>query len=167
MLNRTFETNVTPLADQALQFEQSCRSDPSSSAFTPAQLDARTAACQLSLAAGPLFRTKYGAIQAGLQHWSRSTPRSMDVNRTPGSRLQAAVKVLPQLCSVDGSRACAKERKTHISVTDHRGRSGQAQHERPGATAVHLRRQWPSSGADRRPQTSPAAVSQEFQAERP
>ena len=43
------------------------------------------------------------------------------------------------------------EAETHhrSDQSHHCGRSRQAHHERPGATTVHLRRQWPGHGADR------------------
>jgi hypothetical protein len=66
-LQSLFQTNVQPLAAEATDLEQGCRAAPPSD-LTPAQKDARNAACRRLLLADALFREKFAAMEAGLVH---------------------------------------------------------------------------------------------------
>ena len=81
---------MKPLANQAAHFEQSCRSEPSPNDLSPAEADARTAACEQVLAAGPLFRSKYYATAAGLEHLEQVYSQE---HRVDEELLQAAYRL--------------------------------------------------------------------------
>jgi hypothetical protein len=69
-LQSSLETNVKPTAGEAANLDALCHTQGTSSAenLTPEQADARSAACTRLLSALPLFRQKYDAMTAGLDH---------------------------------------------------------------------------------------------------